>query len=68
MEWIIGKIDLEVDDIISSYKRGTTKLLHSIEELGDSTKKSIDGISNVAMKGIDEFQTLAHPKPSIPRI
>ena len=64
MEWIINKINFEVDELVSSCKAGTSEIITSLEEITGNAKKSIGGIS----KGIDELQNLAKPKPSLPRI
>ncbi|KAB7498617.1 Protein slowmo [Armadillidium nasatum] len=47
MEWIIKKIDVEVEELMHTYKRGTSELKTSIGKFQDTAKKSIGDISNL---------------------
>ncbi|MCL4148178.1 UNVERIFIED_CONTAM: hypothetical protein GTU68_062806, partial [Idotea baltica] len=67
MEWIIRKIDVEVEELMTSYKRGTSELKCSLEKIQDSAKKSIGGISH-ALKDIDDLSKLTQPNKPFPRI
>ncbi|RXG58521.1 PRELI domain containing protein 3B [Armadillidium vulgare] len=47
MEWIIKKIDVEVEELMHTYKRGTSELKTSLGKFQDTAKKSIGDISNL---------------------
>lgn len=47
MEWIIKKIDVEVEELVHTYKRGTSELKTSLGKIQDTAKKSIGDISNL---------------------
>ena len=66
MEWIINKINVEVDELVSSCKLGTSEIITSIEEIKDSAKKSIEDISNVHLT--ETIKSITQPNPPLPRI
>lgn len=67
MEWIIKKINIEVEDFMTTYKRGTSELKNSFGKIQDSARKSMGDISN-ALKDMDDLQNLANASKPLPRI
>lgn len=67
MEWIIKKIDVEVEEFMHTYKRSTSELKNSIGKFQDTAKKSIGDISSALIKEND-FQNIAKPNKPFPRI
>ncbi|MPC32774.1 protein slowmo-like isoform X1 [Portunus trituberculatus] len=74
MEFVISKINREVEDLVSTYKRSTSEILdHTKRSLGEITesalrsvddislaaKKSVDGLSDAAKKSIDDISCVA---------
>lgn len=52
IEWVISKIEAEVEDFKNSAVKST-------DEIISQTKKSIDDITNSALKSMDEFSSAA---------
>ncbi|KAK3875701.1 hypothetical protein Pcinc_019448 [Petrolisthes cinctipes] len=74
LEFVISKINKEVEEIMSTYKRSTTEIfsntkrsigeitesaLRSVDDISTAAKKSVDGLSDAAMKSIDDISTVA---------
>ncbi|XP_071551596.1 PRELI domain containing protein 3B [Panulirus ornatus] len=63
MEFVISKINREVEELMSTYKRSTTEILshtkRSIGEITESALRSVDDISSVAKKSVDGFSDVA---------
>lgn len=63
MEFVISKINREVEELVSTYKRSTNEIFshtkRSIEEITESALRSVDDISLVAKKSVDELSDVA---------
>lgn len=74
VEWVIEKIQSEVQDIASSAAKSTDDLLHQtrrqFDDITNITKQGMEDFQNAAKKSFDEFQNLTVPPPSqsIPKL
>lgn len=63
LEFVISKINREVEELMSTYKRSTTELFthtkKSLEEITETARRSVDDISIVAKKSVDGFSDVA---------
>lgn len=59
MEYVISKINLEVEELVSTYKRSTTGLINSLEGITETARRSVDDISIVAKKSVDGISGVA---------
>lgn len=70
MEWVIGKLDLEVKDFANSAVKSTDEILNhtkkSLDDITHSAKRSMDDISIKAKKSLDDIQNLASNSQSLP--
>uniref|UniRef100_A0A1B6C3K4 PRELI/MSF1 domain-containing protein n=1 Tax=Clastoptera arizonana TaxID=38151 RepID=A0A1B6C3K4_9HEMI len=73
IEWVIDKIDKEMQEIKNSAVKSTDEILtqtkKSLDDITLQAKKSMDGISTSAKKTFDEFQhfTTTPPNQGIPK-
>lgn len=68
MEWVITKINREVEDLMWSYKKSTSEFRTSLEKIQDNAKKSIGELS-LNFKDMEDLQALAsHKSHGFPRI
>ena len=69
MECVINSINVEMEELVTSYKKSTTEFKHSLEkfqlEFQGSAQKSIDGISNALN---DDLKSIAKNNSNMPRI
>ncbi|ROT67627.1 Protein slowmo [Penaeus vannamei] len=74
MEFVISKINREVEELMTTYKRSTTEIfsqtrrsigeitesaLRSVDDISFAAKKSVDGLSDVYKKSIDDISIAA---------
>jgi len=74
MEFVISKINREVEELMTTYKRSTTEIfsqtrrsigeitesaLRSVDDISFAAKKSVDGLSDVYKKSIDDISIVA---------
>jgi len=70
MEWVLKKINDEINDLSSHAVRNTEEILtstkKSLEEITESAKKSMDDLSTAAKKSFDDLHNIAS-KPKTPQ-
>ncbi|KAG0730539.1 Protein slowmo [Chionoecetes opilio] len=74
LEFVISKINHEVEELVSTYKRSTSEILdhtkrslgeitesamRSVDDISSAAKKSVDGLSDAAKKSIDDISCVA---------
>jgi len=63
LEWIICKINTNVEDLVATAKNTSTEVLtttrRSITEMTDSASRSVDDLSMCAKKSVDEISDVA---------
>ncbi|XP_015584734.1 protein slowmo isoform X2 [Cephus cinctus] len=68
MEWVIGKIELEVKDLANTAVKSTDELLfqtrRQLDDLTSKTRKSMDDLQHAAKKSFDEIHNLTTPPSS----
>lgn len=72
IEWVIGKIESEVQDLRHSAVKSTDEIINqtkkSFDDITTSARKSMDEISTAAKKSFDNFTHDLPPNQSIPKI
>ena len=66
IEWVISKIEAEVQELKNSAVKSTDEIIHqtkkSIDDFTNSAKKSMDELSSAAKKSFDSFTSPPNQK------